>query len=263
MPSIPSLLPWGHLKYLLMLGRDAVAGPDVGDAAQRMFRRSLGRSRRRASRAPRGSFDGKSVPGVGEGARGSRAKPPRNGRRRDAVLQMGRRGAPERSTAGDEAEQTSNTARGTPWKWRTCGNIGLRQASMSRGVEVRGSDRTFGVPRSQGFGAGLPAEAREGRKAGNNQSDGLLGVAQDTGDDACLTPVLLALAQQRRPGAVGQRNAAFDPHRAAGDLVEQSAAGAVADPVRQRLAFLAGSPGLKITSIDNRVGEIRVADSTL
>ena len=53
------------------------------------------------------------------------------------------------TTTGEDAEQTSNTARGTPRVWRTCGTLcrsfeperkvrhtGLRQASMSRGVEA-------------------------------------------------------------------------------------------------------------------------------
>ena len=44
----------------------------------------------------------------------------------------------------------ANTARGTPKDWRTCGTTGLRQASMSRGVEARGSIRTLGVPRALG-----------------------------------------------------------------------------------------------------------------
>ena len=41
-----------------------------------------------------------------------------------------------------------NIARGTPAAWRTCGSIRLRQASMSRGVEVRGSfeDPAFRAP---------------------------------------------------------------------------------------------------------------------
>jgi hypothetical protein len=67
----------------------------------------------------------------------------------------------KRPTPGTFAEQASNTARGTPWVWRTCGlprrssterrrAQNTRQASMSRGVEARGSIGTPGVPRALG-----------------------------------------------------------------------------------------------------------------
>jgi hypothetical protein len=52
----------------------------------------------------------------------------------------------------------------------------LRQASMSRGVEARGSSRTRGVPRALG-------------SFRRRQMDyGLPGAAKNTGDDACLIP---------------------------------------------------------------------------
>ena len=80
MPVIPPHRPWGHLQRLLMLGRGAVAGRGVGDAAPKTFRRSKPLLSRRASRAPRGSFDGISVPGIGQGYRGPTGQDPRNGR---------------------------------------------------------------------------------------------------------------------------------------------------------------------------------------
>jgi hypothetical protein len=80
MPVIPPHRPWGHLQRLLMLGRGAVAGPDVGDAASLKVRRSKPLLSRRASRAPRGSFDGISVPGIGQGYRAPTGQDPRNGR---------------------------------------------------------------------------------------------------------------------------------------------------------------------------------------
>ena len=68
---------------------------------------------------------------------------------------------------GSPGASLANTARGTPRVWRTCGTLavsleperavstkGLRQASMSRGVEARGSNWTPDVPRALRFFSG-------------------------------------------------------------------------------------------------------------
>ena len=63
---------------------------------------------------------------------------------------------------GPSRSKPRNTARGTPWDLADLRLArrsskerrrvyGLRQASMSRGVEARGSGRTLGVPRALGF----------------------------------------------------------------------------------------------------------------
>src|SRR5674476_94204 len=87
---------------------------------------------------------------------------------------------------GTSRSKPSNTARGTPSDLADLrlaapklvksegGQNGLRQASMSRGVEARGSVRTLGVPRalgsfeSGGWTTAYPAPVK------------------NTGDDACL-----------------------------------------------------------------------------
>src|SRR6478672_6385588 len=69
-----------------------------------------------------------------------------------------------------------NTARGTPWVWRTCGMLclfartraagehtGLRQASMSRGVEARGSSVGAGGKRSKEDGPARGLDKEYGR----------------------------------------------------------------------------------------------------
>jgi len=56
---------------------------------------------------------------------------------------------------GTLRSKPSNTARGTPWDLADLRHYRFRQASMSRGVEARGSIRTLGVPRALGsFEAG-------------------------------------------------------------------------------------------------------------
>ena len=61
------------------------------------------------------------------------------------------------TSTGGGAEQTRTPSRGTPGTWRTCGSKKSfearkreegRHASMSRGVEARGSGWTLGVPRA-------------------------------------------------------------------------------------------------------------------
>jgi hypothetical protein len=83
------------------------------------------------------------------------------------------------TSTGGGTEQTSNIARGTPGTWRTCGTKNPskrlqrgegRQASMSRGVEVRGSVGPPGVPRALFF---FTRRARS--------DDGLPGAAQEYG----------------------------------------------------------------------------------
>jgi hypothetical protein len=70
-----------------------------------------------------------------------------------------------------------NTARGTPGRRRTCGTTMLRQASMSRGVEARGSSgpKAFRAPSSF-----------EGAKRKALWTTACPGPIKNTGDDACL-----------------------------------------------------------------------------
>jgi hypothetical protein len=90
--------------------------------------------------------------------------------------------ARKRDYRGPLRSKPKNTARGTPWVGRTCGlpavarqsaggYYGFRQASMSRGVEVRGSGWTLGVPRALGLFrerrlAGIPAYPGPSKKYG-------------------------------------------------------------------------------------------------
>ena len=99
-------------------------------------------------------------------------------------------GGPERTVhRGRCGADRLNTARGTPWVWRTCGlsrrssterrrTNGLQHASMLRGVEVRGS---FGIqerparPRHLSRAADLDCGLRRTRRRSKN-----------TGDESCL-----------------------------------------------------------------------------
>ena len=80
------------------------------------------------------------------------------------VAMLVRVDASERSTAGDDAEQTSNIARGTPETWRTCGTIDSTSLDVAR---RRGTVGPLGPwrsarPRFFSGSGGLPAEARKG-----------------------------------------------------------------------------------------------------
>jgi hypothetical protein len=84
--------------------------------------------------------------------------------------------------------------------WRTCG-FRLRHASMSRGIEVRGSDRTQGVPRALGS---------SGARRRSDCDEGLPGAdIKNTGDFACLQfgvvcGRVLLLRAAARPGHTGR-----------------------------------------------------------
>jgi len=97
-------------------------------------------SSRRANRASRGPRDG----GAGNRSQVCRTRPVPTAVDRRPANSRGKAGRLKREVhRGRDGANLTNTARGTPWKLRTCGTIGLRQASMSRGVEVRGSSRTL------------------------------------------------------------------------------------------------------------------------
>ena len=81
------------------------------------------------------------------------------------------------TSTGGGAEQTRTPLRGTPGIWRTCGSKKSfearkreegRHASMSRGVEARGSGRAPGVPR--------PSSLK-----GRTSADGVPGAGQEYG----------------------------------------------------------------------------------
>ena len=124
-------------QRLQTLGRGAVAGIlCIGDAVQRPG----GPSREAPGRidvAPRALTAGRPDPPV----RGVPAE----------CLVLKRQVVNDR-LPGTSRSKPQNTVRGTPEAraappfferrvWRTCGNFGFRQASMSRGVEVRGSEQ--------------------------------------------------------------------------------------------------------------------------
>ena len=92
-------------------------------------------------------------------------------------LQSERRGwLPERvRPSGAMRSRPTNTARGTPSDLADLRFYGLRQASMSRGVEARGSIRTLGVPRALVLGGAGELGLRPTR-----------GRTKNTGDDARL-----------------------------------------------------------------------------
>ena len=95
-----------------------------------------------------------------------------------------------------------NTARGTPWVWRTCGTLcrsleperkarhtGLRQASMSRGVEARGSNWTPGVPRALGSSSGRCGSSPRRRRTRRRKRNRAMALLARTGQ---------AIARRRR-----------------------------------------------------------------
>ncbi len=135
-----------------------------------IFRHETGSGGRGMTCASEMRAHGPAVEAADVPARQPRATGPRDGRGRRPVtgrwpsdlglkrwlgglpIRKERQGCLKGKTTGGAAEQTYQTPRaGRHRTWRTCGTTGLRQASMSRGVEARGSIRTLGVPRALGF----------------------------------------------------------------------------------------------------------------
>jgi hypothetical protein len=99
---------------------------------------------------------------------------------------------------GPSRNKPSNTARGTPWDWADLrlaspkleksegGQFGLRQASIPRGVEARGSVWTLSVPRALGsFESGRPVAPKPARaKADGKLDDGVPRAAKNRGGGA-------------------------------------------------------------------------------
>ncbi len=100
----------------------------------------------------------------------------------------------ERPTTGDGAEQASNTARGTPWVWRTCG-----------------TNKRFDKPRcreaSRPVGPFGPLASRAPSVGGGRQetrTTGLLGAStKNTGDGAWACRTLLRAFLKRREARTG------------------------------------------------------------
>ena len=120
----------GRLISVVRRGAGCGGRTGVGDATRTPDRRSKPRRPDAHRRASRGPADG--------GVRHCRKCPaPRGPERWRGALSNGR--CLKGQSIGGKAEQTSNIARGTPENLADLRLSDFRQASMSRGVEVRGS----------------------------------------------------------------------------------------------------------------------------